>query len=109
LVTNHGEYKDKPAEFFKRKAENLGKTSNVIHNFTQSSNVSLETSYELALLAAKNKSPYTAVESLIVPGALIIADKMLDKKSAKVIKTIPSSDTSVGRRVHDMAQDVEIA
>jgi len=30
LVTNHGEYKDKPAEFFKRKAENLGKTSNVI-------------------------------------------------------------------------------
>jgi hypothetical protein len=49
------------------------------------------------LLAAKNKSPYTAVESLIVPGALIIVDKMLDKKSAKVIKTIPSSDTSVGR------------
>jgi hypothetical protein len=68
--------------------------------------VALETSYELTLLAAKNKSPYTAVESLIVPGALIIADKMLDKKSAKVTKTIPSSDTSVGRRVHDMAQDV---
>jgi hypothetical protein len=31
---------------------------------------------------------------------------MLDKKCAKVIKTIPSSDTTVGRRVHDMAQDV---
>jgi hypothetical protein len=31
---------------------------------------------------------------------------MLDKKSAEVIKTIPSSDTSVGRRVHDMAQGV---
>jgi hypothetical protein len=58
------------------------------------------------LLAAKYKSPYTVVESLIDPGALIIADKMLDKKSAKVIKTIPSSDTSVGSRVHDMAQDV---
>jgi hypothetical protein len=30
LVTNRGEYKDKAAEFFKRKAENLGKTSNLI-------------------------------------------------------------------------------
>ncbi|KDR08153.1 SCAN domain-containing protein 3 [Zootermopsis nevadensis] len=70
LVTNHGEFKDKPAEFFERKAENVRKTSNVIHNFTQSSKVALETSYELALLAAKNKSSYTAVVSLILPGAL---------------------------------------
>lgn len=30
-VTNHGEIKDKPAEFFKRKAENVSKISNVIH------------------------------------------------------------------------------
>ena len=41
-----------------------------------------------------------------MPGALIIADKMLDKKSANAIKTIPSSDTTVGRRMQDMAQDV---
>jgi hypothetical protein len=44
------------------------------------------TSYELALLAAKNKSSYTAVESLIVPGGLIITDKMLDKKICKCNK-----------------------
>ena len=41
--------------------------------------MALETSYELALIAAKNKSSYTTVESFIVHAALIIADKMLDK------------------------------
>jgi hypothetical protein len=61
LVTNHGEFKDKPVEFFKLKAENISKTSNVIHNFTQSSKVALVASYELALLAAKTKSTYTAM------------------------------------------------
>jgi hypothetical protein len=68
--------------------------------------VALETSNELALIAAKNRSSYTAVESLIVTGALIIADKILDKKSANPIKTIPSSETTVGYRIHDRAQDV---
>jgi hypothetical protein len=54
---SHGEFKEKPAEFFKGKAENVGKTSNVIHNFTQTSQVALEASYELALLAAKIDHP----------------------------------------------------
>jgi hypothetical protein len=58
-MTNYGEFKDNPAEFFKSKAENVSKTTNVIHNFTKSSKVTLETSYELALVAAKNKSSYT--------------------------------------------------
>lgn len=56
---------------------------------------------ELALLAAKNES------STIVPGALIAADKMLDKKYANATKMIPSSDTNIYHRIHDMAQDVE--
>jgi hypothetical protein len=41
-----------------------------------------------------------------VPGALIVADKMLDKISVKAIKAIASSDTNSGRRIHDMAQNV---
>jgi hypothetical protein len=79
LVNNHGEYKDKPTEFFKCKAENVSENSNVIHNFTQYRKVVLVTSYEIALLAAKNRSSYTAVEPLIVSVALIIADKMLER------------------------------
>jgi hypothetical protein len=41
-----------------------------------------------------------------VPGALSIADKVLDKISANAIKTIQSSDTTIHRRIHDIAQDV---
>jgi hypothetical protein len=57
------------------------------------------------LLAAENKSNIP-VESLIVPRALVTADKMLDKKYANATKTIASSDTTAGRRINDMAQDV---
>jgi hypothetical protein len=89
LVTNHGEFKDKPAEFFKGKEGNVSKTSNVIHNFTQSSKVVLDTSYDIVLLAAKKyRSSYTAVESVIVTGALITANKVLDKRSANAIKIL---------------------
>jgi hypothetical protein len=52
-VTNHGEFKDKLDEFFICKAENVSKTSSVIHNFTLLLKVELVTLYELALLAAK--------------------------------------------------------
>lgn len=38
--------------------------------------------------------------------ALIIADKMLERKSANAIKRILRSDTTVGRRIHDMGQGV---
>lgn len=97
LITNHGEFKDKPVDFFERKVASVSKTLHVIHNFTQSSTVALETSYKLALLTAKNKASYAAVESLIIPGALIIANKMLDIKSANKIIMIPHSDTTVSR------------
>jgi hypothetical protein len=47
-----------------------------------------------------------AMDSLIVPCALIIVDKMLDKRTETAIKTISSSDTSIYRRNRDMAQDI---
>jgi hypothetical protein len=68
--------------------------------------VALETSYELVSLAAKNQASYTAVESLVVPGALITTHKMLDKISENAMKAIVSADTTVRRRIHDMAKDV---
>jgi hypothetical protein len=44
------------------------------------------------------------VESLDVPGALIVADRVLDKESENAIKTTASSHTTTDRRNH-MAQD----
>lgn len=65
----------------------------------------LKTATVSALLVARNKPSYTTVESLIMPGALILAYKMLDKKTANAIKTIQSSDTTPHCTIHDMAQD----
>jgi hypothetical protein len=82
LVTNHGEFKGKPAEFFKCKTENVSKTSNIIRNFTQLE-VALQISCELPLLAAKKKITSHSGVSLISPGALIIANEILDKKKIR--------------------------
>lgn len=106
LLSNHAELKDKPIDFFRRKPECVSKNTHAVHNFTQSARVALETSYELALLTAKKKKSYTAVEAFIIPGALIIAQKMLDTKSVNSIKMIPSSNTAVSRRIHEMTQVV---
>lgn len=40
-----------------------------------------------------------------MPGALKLADKMLDKKTANEVKTIQGSDTTAHCTIHDMAQD----
>ncbi|XP_064413708.1 zinc finger MYM-type protein 6-like [Latimeria chalumnae] len=107
FFTNHSELKNKPIDFFRPKAEDMNKTRNVIHTYMQSSKVALETSYEIALLTARAKKAYSTMETLIIPGALIIAEKMLGDKAVNAIKSIPHSDTSMARRIDEMAHDVQ--
>uniref|UniRef100_A0A671KL09 HAT C-terminal dimerisation domain-containing protein n=1 Tax=Sinocyclocheilus anshuiensis TaxID=1608454 RepID=A0A671KL09_9TELE len=73
---------------------------------TQMCSSSLLASYEVSLLVAKSKKPYSIAEELIVPAAAILTETMLDKKAAKAIKTVPLSNDTVCRRIDDMAEDI---
>ena len=50
---------------------------------SQTSATSLQASYQVALLVAKSKKPYTIAEELIAPAAAILAETMVDKKSRR--------------------------
>ncbi|XP_066982780.1 protein FAM200B-like [Macrobrachium rosenbergii] len=55
----------------------------------------------------KEKVPYTYGEKLILPATLDTVTTVLDEKSAEKIKCVPVNDTTVSRRVGDIAEDLE--
>ncbi|XP_038160542.1 protein FAM200A-like [Cyprinodon tularosa] len=61
----------------------------------------LEASYAVSLLVAKAKKPFTIAEDLLLPAAVVLAETMLDKKSADTLKTV-----SVCRRIDHMGTDI---
>ena len=106
FVTKHKELQNKPIEFFKRKASEIIKSRSIINHFSQSNKIAQKTSYELAFLTARAKKDYSITENLIIPGALIIAENMLGGAAVNAIKSIPFSDTTMARRIEEMACDV---
>ena len=72
----------------------------------ESNKIAQKTSYELAFLTTRAKKDYSITENLIIPGALIIAENMLGGAAVNAIKSIPFSDTTMARRIEEMACDV---
>ena len=66
------------------------------------------TSYLVSYRIAKEKAPYTCGEKLILPSCVDIVSTMLDGKSADKIKSVPISDTTVSRRISDIAENLEL-
>ncbi|XP_037792065.1 protein FAM200A-like [Penaeus monodon] len=62
-------------------------------------------SYLVSYRIAKEKVPYTCGEKLILPSCVDIVSTMLDGKSADKIKCVPISDTTVSRRISDIAEN----
>ncbi|XP_071054694.1 zinc finger BED domain-containing protein 5-like [Onthophagus taurus] len=56
---------------------------------------------------AKSGKPYTIAEDLIAPAAQDIAAIMFGEKEMQQISQIPLSDTTVSRRIFEMAENVE--
>ena len=65
----------------------------------------MEASYRVSLLIAKTKKPHTIGEDLILPSAKEMVSLMIGQDAAKKMSLIPLSDSTVNRRIADMAQD----
>lgn len=59
----------------------------------------LEASYPVSSIVAKSKKPYSIAEELILPAAVVLAETILDKKSADALKNVPLSNDTVSRRI----------
>ena len=106
LSTRHLSCVGKPAEFFHRKLAEFKASQEKIKQATSISTKALEGSYAVSLLVAKSKKPFTIAEELILPATVILAETMIDKKAADVLKTVPLSKNTVCGRINDMGIDI---
>ncbi|KAK9681399.1 hypothetical protein QE152_g38339 [Popillia japonica] len=97
LETVHPESKDKNKEFFVREKQLL-ETSN---------EKATKASYLVSYRIAQAGEAHTIAENLIKPCVLDTINCMLDEKSAKHLSTVPLSNDTVLRRIHDLASYVK--
>lgn len=108
LETVHTESKDKNKEFFVRKKEQLLESQKNMMHITQTINEkATEASYLVSYRIAQAGEVHTMAENLIKPCVLDITKCMLDEKSAKHLSTVPLSNDTVSRRIHDLASYVK--
>ncbi|KAL1234515.1 Zinc finger MYM-type protein [Trichinella spiralis] len=67
----------------------------------------MKASYNISLLIAKTGKPHTIGEELIFLAVSEVLHAVLHKPETDIIKKIPLSNTTVQRRIDEMATDVE--
>ncbi|CAG5038897.1 unnamed protein product [Parnassius apollo] len=108
LETVHPESKDKDKEFFVRKKEQLLESpKNMMHVTQTIYEKAKEASYLVSYRIAQAGEAHNIAENLIKPCVLDITKCMLDEKSAKHLSTVPLSNNTVSRRIHDLASYVK--
>ncbi|XP_060771673.1 zinc finger BED domain-containing protein 5-like [Neoarius graeffei] len=107
LDTTHPDCKDKPVEFFRQKLLKFRAQRTTFTKFASVTANAQLASYKISYLLAQTKKPHTDAEEVILPGAIEMVRAMGDEAIVNKLKTIPLSNNTVGRRIHDMAEDIE--
>ncbi|XP_003369152.1 zinc finger protein, partial [Trichinella spiralis] len=76
------------------------------HQFRRLSRL-IRASYEIAMLIAKNKKPHTIGENLVKPCIVNAVKILLGDDMAKQFKNISLSDSTVKRRIDELADDIK--
>ncbi|GFX24853.1 protein FAM200B [Trichonephila clavipes] len=105
--TLHGEYINKPREFFESKLKSYGKQKTFFKKTLSVNEKALLTSYKVSYKIARCKKPHAIAEELILPAAIEIVETMFGGNFAKELQSIPLSNDTVSRRIDDIAEDVE--
>ncbi|XP_028659076.1 protein FAM200B-like [Erpetoichthys calabaricus] len=106
--SKHNELKDKPVDFFKRRAEVNANQQKIISTATAVNEKALKASYIMPMRIAKSKKAHTVAESLIMPAALEICEIMLGKEDSRKLLSIPVSNDTIRRRICDMSNDIQL-
>jgi hypothetical protein len=107
LETKHPKESNESIEFFKTKKIEYLKQKECIKKTVKTVDNSIRASYLVSLRIAQNKKPHTIGESLIIPAVMDICNLMFGEDFAKKVQSIPLSNTTVKRRIDEMADNVE--
>jgi len=109
LETVHPTLKSKGVDYFKRKCNELKEKKTSFINFVRDDNKNaLTASYLVSLQIAQQGEAFTIAEKLVKPCAKHLITCMLGKKYANKIDSVPLSDTTVSRRIPEMANYCEM-
>ncbi|KRY02113.1 Protein ZBED8, partial [Trichinella patagoniensis] len=75
--------------------------------YNQETVKAVKVSYEIAMLIAKNKKPHTIGENLVKPCIVNAVKILLGDDMAKQFKNISLSDSTVKRRIDELADDIK--
>ena len=108
LNTKHAGHVGNAPEFFKRKLFEFRSSQDTMRKASTSttSAKALEASFEVSLLIAQAKKPFSIAEDLLLPAAVKLAEIMLDTTAAEKLKTVPLSNDTVCRRIDAMGTDI---
>ncbi|XP_046994374.1 SCAN domain-containing protein 3-like [Schistocerca americana] len=108
LWAKHGALKEKQKEFFAARCDNLKRMKlDTAGSFAQTSEKVLEASYELLRLVSRTKKSHTIGATLVKPSLLKSTDIVLGSESKQKLSQIPLSDSTVKRRIDDVAEDIQ--
>ncbi|XP_076058608.1 zinc finger BED domain-containing protein 5-like [Oratosquilla oratoria] len=102
--------KDKSLEFFKNLRDEFQGRMTVKFMLTQKVakiDGGMLASYKISNLIAKVGKPHTIGESLIMPAVAIVLSTIKKQSPHEVTSVIPLSNSSVSRRIDEIAADVE--
>ncbi|XP_003366004.1 zinc finger protein [Trichinella spiralis] len=105
LHHRHPELSKKPVEYFCAKRNSLSQMR--LEKKVKRLSRLTRASYEIAMLIAKNKKPHTIGESLVKPCIVNAVKILLGDDMAKQFKNISLSDSTVKRRIDELADDIK--
>ena len=110
LTKIHPDKADKSLAYFQSLRYNFQKRNTIGNMFARTSSQStdgLRASYNISLLIARSGKPHTIGEELILPAVREVLQTVLYKSPDQIMQAIPLSNTSVQRRVDEMAENIE--
>ena len=110
LTKMHPDKAENDMAYFKSLQEKVQKRKTIGKMFAITSQQSvdgLRASYNISLLIARSSKPHTIGEELILPAVREVLHTVLHKSPDQIIEAISLSDSSVQRRVDEMAVNIE--
>ncbi|KFD48456.1 hypothetical protein M514_10674 [Trichuris suis] len=110
LDSAHPDKKDKPLEYYQNLWNNFGKRKTLSRMVTERSkklDKRVIASYEISQLIAETGNCHNIGESLILPAVSTIISAMTTINARGILQSIPLSNSTVSRRIDEMAEDIE--
>ena len=110
LETKHKEKKNEPIQYFRKLRDDFQGRKTLIQMFSsQARKVSndLLASYEISDIIAKAGKPHNIGETVILPAVSVIISSVMKQNASEIINSISLSNSSVFRRIDEMAEDIE--